>query len=438
MNRTAHTSNPLVEWLRQRATSLRTLEPEAPIDDLADLEQIVAGARVVAIGENSHFVPEFTLMRHRIIRLLVERCGFTVLAFESGFSEGFAVDAWVRGSGSETEIDRLVDTAFPSGTALPDEVRQLLRWVRRRSTGGDTPLHFVGIDVPEAAGSPLAALDPVRPYLEKVDPQALPLLDRARELARDSVGRTMAQAAPRYLEAAPERMDALTAVLSRIIDRFDALAPEYRALDGDDPFDIARWRLEGARAADHHLHAIAGASVGSAPRAAATARERYMAATVAWWMKRLGPGSKIVLAAHNAHIQRTPVVYGGEVQVLPMGLHLDRMLGSDYCPIGFTNGCGHTAGLRPDGVTEPYGFAIDEVELEPPEPGSIEAFLSAAGVDLGLVDLRAARGSAVLATAEHAPDRIRMDSDYIHTPVLEAFDGMVHVPSTSVAGNLGF
>lgn len=428
--------DPLVEWLRRNATPMDTLDPEASVDDLAGLEEVVDGARVVAIGENSHFIPEFTQLRHRVIRFLVERCGFTVLAFESGFSEGFEVDGWVHGDGDDSTIDRLADSAFPSGTALPNEVRRLLRWVRGHNTAGHTPLRFVGVDVPEAAGALFAALDPLESYLEKVDPDALPLLTTARNLAREPAGRTMAQAAPRYLEVTAERQDALTATLSRIVDRFDALAPEYRTAGGDEDYDIARWRIEAARSADHHLHAIAGAYDGTAPRAAATARERYMAASVGWWLERLDPDSKIVLAAHNAHIQRTPVVYGGEVQVLPMGLHLDRMLGAEYRAIGFTSGAGQTAALNPDGVTEPYGFSLDEVELAPPEAGSIEAELAAAGVGLGFVDLRTVRpGGTASATG---PDRTRMDSDYIHTPVLDAFDAMMHVPRTSVARDLGF
>ncbi|MCS3876724.1 erythromycin esterase-like protein [Gordonia amarae] len=45
-----------------------------------------------------------------------------------------------------------------------------------------------------------------------------------------------------------------------------------------------------------------------------------MAESVRWWLDRLDPGTKIVLLSHNAHIQRTPVVYEGELQVYPMGL----------------------------------------------------------------------------------------------------------------------
>jgi erythromycin esterase len=60
-------------------------------------------------------------------------------------------------------------------------------------------------------------------------------------------------------------------------------------------------------------------------------------------------------------------------------------------------------------------------------PGSIEAALADAGVGLALVDLRAARGE------DAGPDRIRLDTDYLTTPIVDAFDAVVHVPESRLA-----
>jgi erythromycin esterase len=157
----------------------------------------------------------------------------------------------------------------------------------------------------------------------------MPALFLAVAIAAEVAGTTQAQSAPRYLALDPQRQDTLTATLSRLADRVDALAPTSVDVVGQARHDVARWRLEAALAADHQLRAIAGLTTGTALPAAATSRERYLAATVGWWLDRLDPGARIVLMAHNAHVQRTPVVFDGEVQVLPMGLHLDRALGDD-------------------------------------------------------------------------------------------------------------
>ncbi|OPY05612.1 MAG: Erythromycin esterase [Syntrophorhabdus sp. PtaB.Bin184] len=180
---------------------------------------------------------------------------------------------------------------------------------------------------------------------------------------------------------------------------------------------------------------MAAAYTGEALPAASTSRDRFMAATVGWWLDRLDPDIRIVVMAHNAHIQRTPVVYGGQTLTLPMGLHLARSLGAGYLAVGLTSGAGRTAALMPAPDAEPYGFAIDDMELAPPEPGSIEADFEAAGIGLAAANLRAAPGAS---TGSGVPDRVRMDSGYIETPVLQAFDAIVHVPRSTLAGGLWF
>ncbi|GAA0934832.1 hypothetical protein [Nonomuraea longicatena] len=69
---------------------------------------------------------------------------------------------------------------------------------------------------------------------------------------------------------------------------------------------------------------------------------------------------------------------------------------------------------------------VDDTALQPPEPGSVEAAVAAAGLGLSVADLRRAR-------PETGPDRIRIQSAYVHTPVLEAFDGVLSTPASTVA-----
>ena len=78
---------------------LTTLDPAGPLDDLAWLEQAIGDSRVVAIGESAHYNREFYQLRHRLLRYLVERHGFSAYAMESGFAEGWLADSWVRAGG---------------------------------------------------------------------------------------------------------------------------------------------------------------------------------------------------------------------------------------------------------------------------------------------------------------------------------------------------
>ncbi|MEU8399610.1 erythromycin esterase family protein [Nonomuraea sp. NPDC048892] len=78
---------------------------------------------------------------------MAERCGFTVLAFEYGFSEGFPLGAWAQGEGPDDELAGLLATSIPVGVEEP------LRWTRRHNASAAEPVRFAGIDIPAAGGS---------------------------------------------------------------------------------------------------------------------------------------------------------------------------------------------------------------------------------------------------------------------------------------------
>ena len=89
---------------------------------------------VVAIGESTQYNREFFQLRHGLLRYLVERHGFSACAMESGFVEGWLVDAlgprWpgraLPGDGERHDLaDGVVDLdARPAGV---DPATQLQR-----------------------------------------------------------------------------------------------------------------------------------------------------------------------------------------------------------------------------------------------------------------------------------------------------------------------
>lgn len=412
---------PISGWLRDHAVALTTLDPDDPLDDLEPLREIIGGARVVAIGENSHFITEFKQMRQRLLRFLVERCGFTVLAFEYGFSESFPLDAWARGAGAEDELATHLAGTIPVGVDGP------LRWIRRHNAGAATPVHFAGIDIPAAGGSLLPALGPVAEYLREVDPETLPSIQAATRIAASFAGASAASAAPAWTRLPAADQDALTAILARLLIRFRAVESLYVSRSDQRRFDIARRHLEAAVNADYGFRAMAGLFAGTGLVADTSARDSYMADSVLWHLDRCEPGARIVVAAHNAHIQKEPVAFDGHLTGFPMGHYLNRALGDDYFALGLTSTDGHTADMRPD-ETAPFGFTVEPTALRQPESGSVEAAFADCGAGPALVDLRPARRECA-----GGPDRTRLQSAYLHVPVLDAFDGMLNTATSTVA-----
>ncbi|MEK2472147.1 erythromycin esterase family protein [Streptomyces noursei] len=421
---------PFADWLRTHAHPLTHLDPEAPLDDLEPLRAVIGDARVVAIGESSHFINEFALMRERILRFLVERCGFTALAFEYGFSEGIPLDAWVQGEGTDDDLSAHLAAAIPVGAEEP------LHWLRRHNRTASRPVRFAGVDIPAAGGSLLPALAPVADYLRRIDPETLPAIQEAMRISGSFAGGSGAVAAPAWARLATAEQDALSAILTRLLIRFRSVEPLYVSRSDQQSYDIAVRRLEGACHGDYTFRAMADLFAGKGLTADTSARDAYMAESVLWHLERFAPGTRVVLAAHNAHIQKTPVSFDGHLTGLPMGQHLHRALGDGYVALGLTSTTGHTADMPRDENTR-FGFTVAATPLEPAEPGSVEAAFADAELGLSIADLHQARpetrGNADVAPG---PDRIRIQSAYLHTPVLDAFDAILHTPTSTVADNL--
>ncbi|MFD0337268.1 erythromycin esterase family protein [Streptomyces sp. NPDC127117] len=177
---------------------------------------------------------------------------------------------------------------------------------------------------------------------------------------------------------------------------------------------------------------MAGLFAGNGPTADTSARDVYMAESVLWHMERIEPGTRIVLAAHNAHIQKSPISSNGHLTGFPMGQHLHDVLGDDYFALGPTSSGGHTAEMVRDEQAR-FGFTVGDTALQPPEPSSIEAAFTAAGLGLSVAGFRQARTRAAAPASAPGPGRIRLQSTFLHTPVPDAFDGILHTPASTVA-----
>ncbi|MGW0889583.1 erythromycin esterase family protein [Saccharopolyspora sp. NPDC002578] len=385
-----------------------SLDPAAPLDDLAPLLDIVGDARVVAVGESNHDVREFGLLRHRVTRLLVERAGFDVVAIESGFADARALDTWVHGGPGAVADVATRGLGYRFGEAR--EVQDLLSWLRSR---GDVT--FAGLDVPGSAGNADHAWALAEDALRELDPDALALLDDARRTTARYTAVHSGLAMGRYAALERPERDAATAAVTELLTRIDDLAPilpaaaRYR-------YAVAAHAVRGAWRLDAFMRELLAVAAGHGRLAS---RDAHMADTVRWLQTHHGPRARIVVLAHNGHIQRTPVTFDGMTHPLvPMGAHLAAELGEHYRPIAITGTAGTTTGMTID-ADAPGGMRLHEAPLPPAADDSIEAAL-ADTAPIG-VDLRATTGG---------PNLIRHAETFVATPVSAAFDALLQVPAT--------
>jgi erythromycin esterase len=303
----------------------------------------------------------------------------------------------------------------------------MARWLRRYNTTSTHPVDLIGVDTPVAGGTLAPALEPLIDYLGEVAPEHADLARTALAINSRIEGASVAAAAPRWAELPAADRAALTSALSRLSLRMRALEPLYVQRSDRASYDLAHQHLSVAVHADYMFATIHGMLFsGETLPMDSSVRDRLMADALHWHLARLDPNTRIVLMAHNNHIQKTPVEFDGPL-AYPMGFYLAKMLGEDYRTVAFTHTAKSVPELYPD-TDHPIGFAITDTTMDTPPPGSVEREIDAAGLgkDLSLCDLRPLREDPAVTLSS-----IRAQSTQMPTAVTDAFDAVLTVPAAT-------
>lgn len=124
---------------------LHGVEPGLPTDDLDAIAHLVAGARVVGLGEPTHGQKEINQMRDRLTRYLVEHHGFRVVAMEDSATQCRKVNEYViHGNGSaETTLGQQFFWTWRTRETLA-----MIEWLREWNTAhSEDPVRFIGVDI---------------------------------------------------------------------------------------------------------------------------------------------------------------------------------------------------------------------------------------------------------------------------------------------------
>lgn len=385
--------------IRDVAAPLHTLDPEAPDEsDLEALRAVVGDARVVCIGESAHFTSEFSLLHDRVLRFLVRELGFSAFVLESGLPEGLAVDEWVRGgAGDLAEIARNGITWSLGRCA---EMHDQLRWMREHNRTA-SPVRFYGMDVPGWCVNPAPG---VAGCLARIPARA----GDSELLATADLGTPEKAPAPDATESDSAGSDAAGSdatgtVPDGLQQRIDELVE--RAESAADP--LASRCAHGARSV---LEFRRG---GLYPAPGRNLRNEVMAENLRCILER---EDRIVVAAHNVHLQRTAAFDG----TAAIGGLLGAELGEDLVVIGTTRGSGIVPDVDLD--AEPsQRFTTPAGRITPP-PHSLDAVLGTADLPHHLLDLRRTTADLLAGVTCMAGQDHLLDID-----PRRAFDAVIHV-----------
>jgi erythromycin esterase-like protein len=373
---------------------LTTVDPDDDAADLEALRDLVGDARVVALGESAHWTSEYTRLRDRIIRFLVRELGFSAFVLESGLPEGLLVNPWLHGQPGN--LDQIGAEGMTYGFGRCAEMHAQLAWLRSWNTAH--PHHqvrFYGMDVPGWGANPAPG---VAACLDRIPPQPG---DQALRAAAD-LGTPTAGPAPDASDA-PIVLTGLAEGIGELVDR---------AAAADD--ELALRCARGAQAVVSFL------TEGLYPAPGRNLRNEAMADNLRWLLER---EHRIVVGAHNVHLQYTPSFDG----TAPVGQLLAEELGDQLVVIGTTHGPARIPGL--DLTTDPTNRFAPATSQEPAPlpPDSIDAAMDTIG-PLHLTGLRHAPPQAFAGITTMAGQ-----DTFFPIEAQQAFDALAHVRTITPA-----
>ena len=260
---------------------------------------------LLALGEPTHGIKAFPLLRNELLGHLVER-GYRSIALETDVFAASVVDDYV--GGATADVDTVLATGFSHGFGAVPGNRELVEWLRAHNAGRapQDRVRFYGFDAPTenySAPSPRRALSAVTDYLPAaLRPESVRDLDAL--LGEDADWTNEAAAFdPAVSIGDSDRARALRIVADDLASTLRRAAPGLRPADPTG-YDHA---VAHARTAQGLLRYHA-AMASPAPDRVATLlslRTEMMAdnlLAIVAQERRRGPS---LVFAHNVHLQRT-------------------------------------------------------------------------------------------------------------------------------------
>jgi erythromycin esterase len=354
-----------IAWLKAHVNPIVSCTAESGFADLQALKRLIGDARIVALGEATHGTREFFTLKHRLLEFLVTEMDFTTLAMEVNWPNSDRVDAYVQG-GEGDPAQLLAGLGY--WTWNTEEVLAMVNWMRRHNErpGREPRVRFTGFDVQSAE----MAIQHVLGYLDVVDAAA-----RADAADRYDCFRAFVADYRRYGDQPEETKSACYETLQQVYDDLDMQREIYEERSSVTEYARA---LQCARVVLQSAHVHAAGPDGNWE--VTVRRDRAMADNVDWLLEQAGPGEKLVLWAHNMHVNNRPGW---------MGSYLRARYGRQLLIVGLTFYQGAFRALASGRTPDPFE-GVREYWTGPAPPDSYEAFFHAAGHPSLVVDLRAA------------------------------------------------
>lgn len=296
---TVHAQNQSsVEWLNNNLLPIKSLKAENGMEDLKKLDGFIGDARIIGLGEFTHGSDETFTMKHRMLEYLVKEKGFTIFSIEANMPEAYKLNDYIiNGKGNAKEL--LGGMYF--WTWYTQEVLDMIEWMKKYNETSTKKIFFTGFDMQFYK----TALKNIKDFFTKYDIPAdekIANFDSAASKLVNTVNYDNRKTAAPLVEIA-----------TALMNEFELSARAKQDLD-------YAWIKQNLtilwQFGTMYTHK--------------QSRDESMAKNTEWIADQ-NPGSKIVLWAHNGHINKKKYW---------MGKFLEEKFGDNYLAIGFAGEAG--------------------------------------------------------------------------------------------------
>lgn len=271
----------ITAWLRQNTIPLQHVEAGHGFDDLQPLKRMLAGVRIVGLGEATHGTREFFQIKHRLLEFLVAEMGFNAFALEASYAACQPINDFVlHGRGDRATV--LTNQGYVPWDS--EEFAEMLDWMRATNRGvpDEKKVSFHGVDLWRNEIGRQAVLA----YLRRVAPAEVGAAEALFEvLAREE------EKWPRRIdEEAKQTLRAVQPQLEELIAHLTANKEAYARSSSLAEFDHA---LQCAQVMKQWV----AANTAEVPQ---QSRSPFMAENLMWLIDHGRPDSKYVVWAQWA------------------------------------------------------------------------------------------------------------------------------------------
>jgi len=339
-------------------------------DDMQNILPLIEGKEVIAFGEATHGSAEFQTLSHRLLHLLVTQKGFTSLIIEENFSAVAPLNNYIlTGQGNVNELQ----ANLRSNIFKTLEFKNIVTWMRTYNTTQTeaNKIHLFGMDAQNTGYSAKAAQSIINQY----DPAYLTTFNTlAASFLTDLSAYTSEK---EFAEALPD----LKNKVEQIKKYLEENATPYGGKSSKNYAMVVK-----------HIHIIEQAlnqfsGFLSSPDDGFEKRDANMAENVDWIKTSLGESSKVLVWAHNGHVNKQLKTYFNK-PIKVLGTNLKDKYGDAFYTIGTKFNEGSFSAVGEDMLSKPYS-------VKPYKTAYLAKALSAQNEAVFLFDYKAANNEAI-------------------------------------------